>query len=52
MPIATLWAEAGFIEEHINNVLATHAVLVHTAIVDAIAGGGIFKKAIEELTDG
>ena len=52
MPIATLWAEAGFIQDRINSVLITQALLTKSAIVDSIAGGNVLKEAIEELNDG
>lgn len=52
MPLATIWTEADFIRQNTNAVLSSHAILVHAAIADAIGGGGIFKRAIEELTDG
>jgi hypothetical protein len=51
-PLAYAWNEAAFARQRINGRIATETVLIHAAIVQAIAGGEHLKTTMEKLTDG
>jgi flagellar motor switch protein FliM len=51
-PVAVAWAESDIVRRRRNQVIATEATLIHSAMADMIGGKGKFEKNIERLNHG
>lgn len=50
-PLSRLWIEAQIVQHRIRQRAAMDVILIHVAIIDAIAGGGHLQETIEEMMD-
>lgn len=50
-PLSSIWVEAAIVRQRIRQHSILDVVLIHTAIIDAIAGGGHLQRLIEDLGD-
>jgi len=51
MPLGMIWTEAVLSTRRVRGDAIMNAVLIHAAIVDAVAGGGHLKRVIERVED-
>lgn len=51
MPLGMIWTEAVYCQRRVRSNAVMNAVLIHAAIVDAIAGNGHLKRVIEKVED-
>lgn len=52
MPLAEIWTEASFINEHTNALIKSHVLLLHAAMADVLGSSNALKNALEMFDDG